>query len=546
MVGTATALRSAKKKVHKRSICTKPAILHRVDKLMKKWSGPGSLMGNINRMEQLAWEERRRNPMPVPKCDGCLSRFRGTPPDEDDEGNVEDVGDAFACDEDQESAFASKGSVLINEKLGYNDRLRESKMGDNRFLFDAMYMGRIKRTERLGENADGKGDESFIARLTVLDNDGKKKRLYPRDSDAKRDASSHQGYGTLTPSSGAQLVITLFAKIAHSQKCKANFGVSYCLSSPCYLDGDGRKPYHSDRHPEIAGSGYDEANINVEHQFCNLAAYDEALTGPYDFQRTSVSGIAIFLHGRDQTGSPSLAPGLAACTKLFLKTKLGFDNFTVYENGFEVGALWGGCSDIQIHCLYQHIAFNTKVLSAEWDNARQQRITVVEDVFSGKRMTSVAHIVIFALGILEIPNIPYNSWSVDVSRCFVSFRTMARPNPSVGVINFFRTPTWFNTQLVYPFLLPMSDKALHEQRELQAATCKQVVANGSFPESFHWPNLMLNFDGIAEIVEKGIITKTGCQLQKQDWYPMHVQGYYDTHGGPTAYIGIAIPDISNF
>lgn len=46
----------------------------------------------------------------------------------------------------------------------------------------------------------------------------------------------------------------------------------------------------------------------------------------------------------------------------------------------------------------------------------------------------------------------------------------------------------------------------------------------------------------------------GCQLQKQERYPVHVrglngatvQGYYDAHGGPTAYIGTAVPDIPNF
>ncbi|KAG0693422.1 hypothetical protein DFH29DRAFT_785218, partial [Suillus ampliporus] len=49
---------------------------------------------------------------------------------------------------------------------------------------------------------------------------------------------------------------------------KSNFGVSYCLSPPCYLDGDGRKPYHGDRHPEIAGSGYDEDAFEPKERQC--------------------------------------------------------------------------------------------------------------------------------------------------------------------------------------------------------------------------------------------------------------------------------------
>lgn len=45
-----------------------------------------------------------------------------------------------------------------------------------------------------------------------------------------------------------------------------------------------------------------------------------------------------------------------------------------------------------------------------------------------------------------------------------------------------------------------------------------------------------------------------CQLQKQERYPMHVrglngvtiQGYYDAHGGPAAYLGTTVPGIPNF
>ena len=47
------------------------------------------------------------------------------------------------------------------------------------------------------------------------------------------------------------------------------------------------------------------------------------------------------------------------------------------------------------------------MLSAEWDNAKQQYTLATEDVLSGERMTSVAHIVISAIGILEIPKMPY-------------------------------------------------------------------------------------------------------------------------------------------
>ena len=47
------------------------------------------------------------------------------------------------------------------------------------------------------------------------------------------------------------------------------------------------------------------------------------------------------------------------------------------------------------------------MLSAEWDHAKQQYTLVAENVFSGERTTSVAHVVISAIGILEVPKIPY-------------------------------------------------------------------------------------------------------------------------------------------
>ncbi|KAG1745996.1 uncharacterized protein EDB91DRAFT_1120111 [Suillus paluster] len=376
-----------------------------------------------------------------------------------------------------------------------------------------------------------------------------------------------------------------------------------------------------------------------------------------------------------------IGAGVAGLSQaIALKTKLGFHNFTIYEKGSEVGGVWRantypGCSsDIEIHFyslssdlypywnrshglqpeiqaywinlskkynLYPHIAFNTKVLSAEWDDAKQRYTLVAEDVFSGKRMTSVAHVVISALGIMEIPKIPYEipgvqkfkgasfhsaQWpgSIDLQNKRVAvignassgaqFVPSISEDPSVEVINFIRTPTWFNTRphipysdtdkwmfaniplamqlhrawimfrYDFPSLLPPSDKALKKQREAMTKYildnipskyhahmipdhppgCKRTVANSGFLDSLHRRNLSLNFDGIAEIMENGILTNTGEILPFDvivyatgfigERYPVHVrglnavtiQGYYDAHGGPTAYIGTAIPDIPNF
>ncbi|KAG0701974.1 hypothetical protein DFH29DRAFT_1048990 [Suillus ampliporus] len=361
--------------------------------------------------------------------------------------------------------------------------------------------------------------------------------------------------------------------------------------------------------------------------------------------------------------------GIAGLSQaIALKTKLGFHNFTVYEKGSEVGGTWRantypGCSsDIEIHWyslssdlyphwnkshalqpeiqaywiklskkydLYPHIAFNTRYT------------LVVEDVFSGKRTTSVAHVVISAVGILEIPKIPYEipgvrkfqgtsfhsaQWpgSIDLRNKRVAvignassgaqFVPSISEDPSVEVINFIRAPNWFRTGPHIPYsdtekwifsniplamrlhralimfrfdfrcLVPSSDKALKKRREMMTKYildttpsryhahmipdyppgCKRTVADSGFLESLHRPNLTLNFDGIAEIVESGIVTKTGDMLPFDviiyatgfigDRYPMHVrglngvtiQGYYDAHSGPATYLGVAIPDIPNF
>ncbi|KAG2369686.1 hypothetical protein BDR07DRAFT_1468332 [Suillus spraguei] len=363
-----------------------------------------------------------------------------------------------------------------------------------------------------------------------------------------------------------------------------------------------------------------------------------------------------------------------------LKTKLKFHNFTIYEKESEVGGVWrantypGCASDVDIHWyslstdpnpywnkshglqpeiqaywialsrkhnLYPHIAFNTKVVSAEWDNAKQQYTVVVEDVFSGKQTTSVAHVVISALGIMEAPNMPYEipgiqkfkgvsfhsaQWpsSIDLRNKRVAvignassgaqFVPSVSEDPSVKIVNFIRTPTWFTTRphipysetakwmfaniplvmflhrawIMFRFVAPLhlntSDKAIQKttnrlKKYLLDNTpakyhahmipdhppgCKRTVADSGYLKSLYRPNVALNFDGIAEIVENGIVTKTGETLPFDvivyatgfvgERYPMHVrglngvtvQGYYDAHGGPTAYIGTAIPDTPNF
>jgi hypothetical protein len=64
-----------------------------MDRMLKKISGPNYPLGRIQMIEEAAWEERRRNPMPATECDGCFRRFRGTPIKNVDFSD-EDEGDA--------------------------------------------------------------------------------------------------------------------------------------------------------------------------------------------------------------------------------------------------------------------------------------------------------------------------------------------------------------------------------------------------------------------------------------------------------------------
>ena len=79
-----SACQKADWKEHKRSACVKPPMFHKLDRMMKKYSGPNYPLGQLAVIEKVAWEERRRNPTPVKKCDSCFSRFQGAPIEEDD------------------------------------------------------------------------------------------------------------------------------------------------------------------------------------------------------------------------------------------------------------------------------------------------------------------------------------------------------------------------------------------------------------------------------------------------------------------------------
>ena len=84
----------ADSKEHKRSACLKPAIFHKMDKMLKKYGRPNSTMGHLEQMEK-AWEIVLGWTRLQPASAIDLRRFRGAPIEEDDE----DAGDFKRCAE---------------------------------------------------------------------------------------------------------------------------------------------------------------------------------------------------------------------------------------------------------------------------------------------------------------------------------------------------------------------------------------------------------------------------------------------------------------
>jgi cation diffusion facilitator CzcD-associated flavoprotein CzcO len=223
--------------------------------------------------------------------------------------------------------------------------------------------------------------------------------------------------------------------------------------------------------------------------------------------------------------SPHIAiigSGLGGLTvAISLKRKYGYKNFTIYEKASEIGGTWrdnvypGAASDVPIHLytlsidldyrfkhshgtsaeikeywhrlatkydLYQHIVFNTKIVSAEWskkDNeysivAIDTRTTkVARDLIDadsdGEKKTYKARVLISAHGILEIPHPPeipgvedfkgqiFHSarwdWNIDLKGkkvCVIGngsssaqFVPIITEDPTMQVTQFIRTPSWY-------------------------------------------------------------------------------------------------------
>ncbi|KAJ7184661.1 hypothetical protein C8R46DRAFT_1299959 [Mycena filopes] len=93
-------------------------------------------------------------------------------------------------------------------------------------------------------------------------------------------------------------------------------------------------------------------------------------------------------------------------------------------------------------------------------------------------------------------------------------------------------------------------------------SCKRIVYDTNYLASLARPNMSLVSVPIESIGEEGVFTQNGLQAADviiystgyiTDDYPINIKGteqtvseYYRAHGGPTAYLGTAIPGFPNF
>ncbi|KAJ6500883.1 FAD/NAD-P-binding domain-containing protein [Mycena sanguinolenta] len=93
--------------------------------------------------------------------------------------------------------------------------------------------------------------------------------------------------------------------------------------------------------------------------------------------------------------------------------------------------------------------------------------------------------------------------------------------------------------------------------------CKRLLNDTNYLTALHRPNLTLNWDGIQSIFERGILTKKGVKLEFDamifatgfvtDQFSIQIRGiggmtiqqYYDSQGGPKAYLGVTVPGFPN-
>ncbi|KAG6900840.1 hypothetical protein C0993_000159, partial [Termitomyces sp. T159_Od127] len=256
-----------------------------------------------------------------------------------------------------------------------------------------------------------------------------------------------------------------------------------------------------------------------------------------------------------------------------------------------------------------HINFGTTVVKAVWDSNASCYHVTTEDMKTGTKSTTNAEILVSALGILEIPRAPdipglsdfggvlFHSarWiDMDLDNKHVAVigngasATQLLPiiakTPNIRITQFCRTPNWllppsdfvyfaiFSNSITRRWVQKLVERYIKNSSPKEYLKylvpkydlgCRRIIFNTDYLSTLHRSNVHLDYGGIASIVEDGIVTQKGEHLHFDviilatgfcvDNYPLHIEGksgqtvqdYFDSKGGPTAYMGTTVPGFPN-
>ncbi|KAI0781984.1 hypothetical protein C8Q75DRAFT_812057 [Abortiporus biennis] len=225
--------------------------------------------------------------------------------------------------------------------------------------------------------------------------------------------------------------------------------------------------------------------------------------------------------------------------------------------------------------------------SAEWDHSvdlHNKRVAVIGNGCSASQLLSIitqdptTEVVNFCRSphwmLTTVPSGEFSPWQ----------RWVFRNVPLAARI--YRDWTFLGHELLYLTVVGASDNSYFKRKLTEKMTktikeyapvkyhdriipdypmgCKRLIFGTGYLEALQRPNMDLNYEGIEQIVEDGIVTKNG-KKERFDViifatgfntldYPLEVRGqggisvqeYYDKKGGPEAYYGTALPNFPNF
>ncbi|OBZ75288.1 Baeyer-Villiger monooxygenase [Grifola frondosa] len=258
----------------------------------------------------------------------------------------------------------------------------------------------------------------------------------------------------------------------------------------------------------------------------------------------------------------------------------------------------------------KHIVCNSEVISIAWDNDEQLYHVIVEDCITRARTTTDAHVVTSAIGFLNIPSFPKDliaalpplSSSRSLRRIRV-FKSSTSAEVRLGsfpsdiekwifanvplVLRLYRISVMLKFEMMWVafagktnfirsivqknclrYMKSVVPAEYHDRLTPQYPIgCKRLVVDSpkdGYLAALRRPNMSINWDGITEITEDGVITKKGDHIlfdvivvatgYVTNVFPFLVHGrtgetlqdFYRAQGGPAAYLGTSTPGFPNF